>query len=118
MSSASAATQMSESPFPQLFGLEEIERAIPHDPTIDLPIPVQPPVDPDPRHPLDRRFPHVVDRITGLWGTTMCAEYLQSLVMMDCGEARQGFPVDLIEDLLMLDYCNAVRLNQIPPPRR
>ena len=104
---------MSESPFPQLFGLDEIERAIPYDPTIDLPIPKAAPFDPDPRHPLERRFPHIVDRITGLWGSPMCTEYIQSLVMMDRGDARQGFPIDLIEDLLMLDYCHAYRLGQL-----
>jgi hypothetical protein len=109
---------MSESPFPQLFGLDEIERAIPHDPTIDLPVAKPVPFDPDPRHPLERRFPHVVDRITGLWGTPMCTEYIQSLVMMDRGETRQGFPVDLIDDLLLLDYCHAHRLAQTTTGRR
>jgi hypothetical protein len=107
----------SDSPFPQLFGLDEIERAIPHDPTVDLPVAQPVAFDPDPRHPLERRFPHVVDRITGLWGTPMCAEYIQSLVIMDRDEARQGFPIDLIDDLLLLDYCLAVRLGRVGPSR-
>jgi len=107
----------SDSPFPELFGLDEIERAIPHDPTVDRPLSRTVAFDPDPRHPLERRFPHVVDRIVGLWGTPMCAEYIQSLVMMDRGEARQGFPVDLVDDLLMLDYCLAVRLGQMASRR-
>jgi hypothetical protein len=48
----------------------------------------------------------------------MCTEYIQSLVMMDRGETRQGFPVDLIDDLLLLDYCHAHRLAQTTTGRR
>ncbi len=112
------ATVDDSSPFPQLFGFDEIERAIPHDPTVDLPLPVQPPVDPDPRHAMERRFPHIVDRIMLLWGTPMCGDYIRSLVIMDRNESRQGFPVDLIEDLLMLDYCHSVRMNGVQSIRR
>ncbi|MBC7779030.1 MAG: hypothetical protein H7125_02895 [Proteobacteria bacterium] len=105
---------MSDAPFPTLFNLDQIERSIPYDPTVDTPVAKPVPIDPDPRHALERQFPHVLARIIGLWGSPMCCEYLQSLMVMDRGEVRQGFPIELIEDLIMLDYCHNYRPG-LPP---
>jgi len=100
---------MTDFDFPVLFDQAQIDQAIPHDPTVDGPLfrPVE--RDPDPRHLLECEYPHVADRITGLWGSPLCAQYLQSLLMMDRGEARQGFPMELVEDLMLLDACHGVR---------
>jgi hypothetical protein len=109
---------VSESEFPKLFSFDQIDEAIPHDPTVDRAEPPRPVVDPDERHPLERQFPHVVDRIVGLWNTPMCDEYLQSLLLMGPGEFRQGFPPDMIEDLLLLDYCHRFRPVLLEHPGR
>lgn len=100
---------MSESPFPKLFDLDQIDQSIPYDPTTDRSQVGPRVVDPDERHPLERQFPHVVDRIVGLWGHAICGEYLQSLIVMDRDDSRQGFPPELIEDLILLDYCHNFR---------
>jgi hypothetical protein len=105
------AAPASESALPRIFDLDEIERLIPSNEIVVRPAPATHRFDPDPRHPLERDFPRVTQCIVGLWGTDMCAEYLRSLVMMKPGEKRQGFPMELIEDLLLLDRCNSALLD-------
>jgi len=106
---------MSDSPFPKLFDADRIDRSIPYDPTVDTVLVNPPVVDPDERHPLERRYPRIVDRLVGLWGSPVCGEYLQSLILMDRGDLRQGFPPELIEDLMLLDYCHHYRPGLFPP---
>jgi len=108
---------MSEAPLPTLFDPDEIDGRIPFDPTVDeLPRP-SPLVDPDPRHMLERRFPHVVSRIVLLWNRRECGEYLRSLLVTEQGESRQGFPLDLVDDLLMLDAVHGARFPDEPGAR-
>lgn len=99
------AMPANDTALPTLFGSDEIERLTPGNEIVSSKAPARP-VDVDPRHPLERDFPHVMICIMGYWGTEMCAEYIQSLVMMKAGEKRQGFPMNLVEDLLLLDRCN------------
>jgi hypothetical protein len=102
---------LNETALPTLFDADEIERSIPNN-EILRPHAAHGATDPDPRHPLERDFPRVMKGIVTLWGTDMCAEYLRSLVMMKPGEKRQGFPMHLVEDLLLLDRCNSELLNR------
>lgn len=104
------AVPLTDTGLPTLFDADEIERMIPGN-EIVVRREAPKPVDADPRHPLERDFPRVMACIIALWGTQMCAEYLRSLVMMQPGEKRQGFPMPLIEDLLLLDRCNSTLLN-------
>ena len=109
MPATSSAKPAGESALPTIFDFEEIDRAVPNNeivPTSQAPRPF----DPDPRHPLERDFPRVMTAIMALWGSAMCAEYLRSLIMMNAGEKRQGFPMEVIEDLLLLDRCNSALL--------
>lgn len=103
------ATHAGDASLPSIFGLDEIDRAVPSNEIVAR-SKAPNPHDPDPRHALERDFPRVMSAIMGLWGTEMCAEYLRSLVMMQPGEKRQGFPMELIEDLLLLDRCNSALL--------
>jgi hypothetical protein len=116
---------MSESPLPQLFDADEIDRRIPFDPTVDEPPRAAPVSDPDPRHVLERQFPHVVERLVLLWNRRECGDYLRSLLVTEQGESRRGFPLALIEDLLMLDAVHGARFppagargGSAVPPRR
>lgn len=99
-------TTVIESSFPNIFGLDEIERLTPDNEIVRHPARRPQAFDPDPRHPLERDFSRVLHSIVVLWGTEMCTDYIRSLVMMKPGEKRQGFPMELLEDLLMLDGCN------------
>jgi hypothetical protein len=59
------------------------------------------------RHPgryparLDQRYPHILERITQLWGTSQIDPYLQELLLDSRGD-RQGFPPDVMSDLMFL----------------
>lgn len=108
---------MSEPPLPLLFDPDEIDRRIPFDPTVDEPPREGPKVDPDPRHVLERRFPHIVSRVVELWNRRECAEYLRSLLVTEQGESRQGFPLELLDDLLLLDAIHGARFPAAPQPR-
>lgn len=109
---------MSEAPLPQLFDPDEIDRRIPFDPTVDEPPRDAPKIDPDPRHTLERQFPHIVNQVVMLWNRRECADYLRSLLVTEQGESRKGFPLELIDDLLLLDAIHGARFPSTPPAGR
>jgi len=47
-------------------------------------------------------FPHIVKRLTELWGTADCLVYMQNLLADNRGGTRSGFPQAVAEELLML----------------
>lgn len=104
-------TAKSDTALPTIFDLDGIDRAVPNNEIVSRSQAPRP-FDPDPRHPLERDFPRVMTAIVGLWGSSLCAEYLRSLIMMKVGETRQGFPLEVIEDLLLLDRCNSTLLHE------
>jgi len=59
------------------------------------------------RHPdrypsrLDERYPHILERIAQLWGTTQIDNYLQEL-LLDSRGGREGFAPDVMRDLMYL----------------
>jgi hypothetical protein len=106
MPAISNALPAGDSSLPAIFDLDEIDRVVPCNEVVHQ-SQAPKPFDPDPRHSLERDFPRVMKAIAGLWGSAMCAEYLRSLIMMNVGEKRQGFPMEVIEDLLLLDRCNS-----------
>lgn len=115
MPAMSNATPAGESALPTIFDPDGIDRAVPSNEVV-VKSQAPRPFDPDPRHPLERDFPRVMSAIMGLWGSAMCTEYLHSLIMMKVGEKRQGFPMEVIEDLLLLDRCNSVLLHPTNAP--
>jgi hypothetical protein len=47
-------------------------------------------------------YAHVTRRITATWGTPACAEYLRSLIHNTRHGERGGFPLEVIEEILLL----------------
>jgi len=47
-------------------------------------------------------FPHVRDRIVSLWGTADCGVYLQHLLRDNRDGKRRGFPLFVVDDILLL----------------
>ena len=47
-------------------------------------------------------FPHIRDRIASLWGTPDCAVYLQHLIRDNRSGKRRGFPLVVVDDILLL----------------
>ena len=54
-------------------------------------------------------FPHVRVRLTALWPTTECADYLQQLLEDNREGTRQGFDRKVIEEILALQSIRKVR---------
>jgi hypothetical protein len=54
---------------------------------------------------IEQRFPHVAGRLTVFWRSHSCGEYIRSILLMD-REGRQGFPPEVVDDLLMLHQLN------------
>lgn len=50
---------------------------------------------------IERRFPHILARITDLWGTSALDTYLDSLMLDDRG-GRQGFPPEVATEIFHL----------------
>jgi hypothetical protein len=72
------------------------------------------PSDGRPESTLEQRFPHIAQKLAALWPSEACALYLSSLVVMD-RDGRAGFPLEIVEDLIMLHHINDMRLRQEPP---
>ncbi len=51
---------------------------------------------------LEEQFPHVVERITTLWPGSACLDYLSSLLIDDLNGAREGFSLDVAEEIELL----------------
>ena len=66
-----------------------------------------------PESTIEQRFPHIAQKLGALWPSEACALYLRNLVVMD-RDTREGFPEEVIEDLIMLYEINEVRMRQGP----
>jgi hypothetical protein len=78
-----------------------------------------PPTDGKPECTLEQSFPHISRKLISLWGTDVCGLYMKSLIVSD-RETRKGFPLDIVEDLLMLYVINEMVTRKIgfgPPPK-
>jgi hypothetical protein len=62
-----------------------------------------------PESTIEQRFSHVAKQLVAMWPLEACAMYISRLVVSD-RNSREGFPEDVIEDLLMLDSINQMRL--------
>jgi hypothetical protein len=67
--------------------------------------PAPPPSDGRPESNLERHFPHIAQKIVQTWASAMCSSYLKELIMPS-RDARQGFPMNVLEDLVMLYAIN------------
>ena len=53
---------------------------------------------------LNERFPHIGERIAGLWGSAELALYINELFLDTRGGTRQGFPVEISQALFRLSF--------------
>ncbi len=63
------------------------------------------PTDGKPESTLEQHFPRVAQKLTAVWRSETCAIYLKDLMVTE-RDTRQGFPPDVLEDLLMLYLIN------------
>lgn len=66
-----------------------------------------PPTDGRPESTLEQRFTHIVKQVVALWPSEACAMYLNNLLVAN-REGRQGFPQEVVEDLMMLYNVNEI----------
>ncbi len=63
------------------------------------------PSDGRPESALEQRFPHIAEKLTAMWWSEVCARFISNLIICDRPN-RQGFPCDVLEDLIMLSEIN------------
>jgi hypothetical protein len=68
-------------------------------------IPVRQPSDGLPESTIEQHFPRIAQKLVLVWPSEACAIYLTSLIVNE-REARQGFPPEVLDDLLMLHSMN------------
>ncbi len=75
--------------------------------------PVQQPMRTDglPQSTIEQRFPHIAKKLTALWRSEACTVYLSGLTVAD-RPGRQGFPLEVMEDLMMLYEINDMLINK------
>lgn len=80
-------------------------------------IPSYRPGDGLPESSIEQNFPRIAEKLILVWPSEACAAYLTSLIV-NKREARQGFPPEVIEDLLMLHSMNDMILRTTLRPTR
>ena len=55
-------------------------------------------------------FPRVVKTITGLWRYSEGKKYLEELILVEGGKRRAGFPVEVQDELMLLDQHRILSL--------
>jgi hypothetical protein len=58
-----------------------------------------------PESTIEQQFPHIAQKLAVVWPSEACGLYITDLIV-NRREARQGFPHEVIEDLLMLHSIN------------
>jgi len=71
--------------------------------------PTSRPSDGLPESTIEQFFPQIARKLVMVWPSEACAAYLTSLIVTE-RETRQGFPPDVIDDLLMLHSINDIIL--------
>lgn len=103
------------SELPQIFSLDEIDRVMaergnaprPENDRLDN-AGIRPPPKPTdglPESSIEQQFPHIAQKLTVVWPSEACALYINDLVV-NRRDTRQGFPQEIIDDLLMLHAIN------------
>jgi hypothetical protein len=67
--------------------------------------PTMSPSDGLPESTIEQNFPRIAQKLALIWPSEACATYLTSLIVNERGP-REGFPAEVIEDLLMLHSIN------------
>lgn len=68
-------------------------------------------IDPHYVSALEKHFPRIVDKITLMWGSKEFPEFLSSLMIDNRGD-RQGFPLEVIEEMMFLNEIHDARLGK------
>ena len=68
-------------------------------------IPVRQPSDGLPESTIEQHFPRIAQKLVLVWPSEACTIYLTSLIVNE-REVRQGFPPEVLDDLLMLHSMN------------
>ena len=66
----------------------------------------QKPTDGLPESSVEQKFPRIAQKLTLVWRSEACALFIKDLVVNSDRDSRQGFPVEIIEDLMMLYEIN------------
>ena len=66
-----------------------------------------------PESTMEQKFPHIAKKLTLAWRSEACALFLGNLIINDRPD-RQGFPYDVLEDLLMLNELNSTLIDPAP----
>lgn len=62
------------------------------------------------------QYPHVMKKIVDFWFTSECSTVLQTLCLVETTrDNREGFPFDVMSDLIMLQ---ALHEQHFPPPEK
>jgi hypothetical protein len=75
----------------------------------------QRPSDGLPESTIEQSFPRIAEKLCVVWPSEACAAYITSLIV-NKRETRQGFPPEVIEDLLMLHAMNDMLTRALPNP--
>jgi pilus assembly protein FimV len=60
-------------------------------------------------------LPHILHQLTKLWGTRDCQAYIENIVRDNRDGTRQGFPLDVVDDLLTLSLVLEEQLGRYRP---
>lgn len=113
---------------PTIFSDDEIERQLnarqepsryPHDRLASFGVrPASVPTDGRPESCIEQKFPHIAAKLRVVWPSEACSMYLSDLIVNTREGTRQGFPQDVLEDLLLLYALNEMLLRAAKSAQR
>jgi hypothetical protein len=75
--------------------------------------PKKPAGKPDPTYKseMEKNFPRIVEKIVLMWGANDFTQFLNALMIDDRG-SRQGFPPDVVEEMMFLHAIHDARVGR------
>ena len=68
-----------------------------------------------PESTIEQKFPRIAEKLTLVWPSAACSAYIQHLVVNSDRDCRQGFPEEVVEDLMLLYEINEMLMRKAVP---
>ena len=66
-----------------------------------------------PESTVEQKFPRIAEKLTVVWPSEACSAYINNLVVNSDRDCRDGFPVEVVEDLMMLYEINEMLMRKV-----
>jgi hypothetical protein len=66
-----------------------------------------------PESTVEQKFPRIAEKLVMVWPSAACSAFIRNLVVNSDRNCREGFPEEVIEDLMMLYEINEMLMRRV-----